>query len=91
MTEDPQKKRSMTFLRQAAELADMEMKTRVVVTWMESLLKEKLPAQPLREIINDGVVLCKLANAIRPGCIRKFHRRPKMLMMKMENIGLSCQ
>ena len=85
---DNRASRSMTASRKEEELADLEVKTKIVTAWMEGLLKEKLPQQPLREVLLDGVVLCKLANAMKPGCIRKYHRRPKMLMMKMENIGM---
>lgn len=77
----------MTASRKKEELQDMETKSKVVTVWIEALLKEKLPGPTLRESLMDGVVLCKLANVIKPGCIRKFHRRPKMLMMKMENIA----
>jgi len=73
--------------RKEEEMADIENKTQEIRDWIEGLLKEKLPKVAFREVLLDGVVLCKLANAIKNGCIKKFHKKPRMLMMKMENIA----
>jgi len=79
--------RSLSLRRKEEELADMEQKTQQIREWIEGLLKEKLPKQPFREVLLDGVVLCKLANAIKRDCIKRYHKKPRMLMMKMENIA----
>jgi len=79
--------RSMTASRKEEELADLERKSKIILLWMEEKLKAPMPTGDLREALVDGVVLCKLANVLKPGCIRKFHRQPRMLMMKMENIA----
>jgi len=79
--------RSLSLRRKEEEMADMENKTQEIKDWIEGLLKEKLPKLSFREILLDGVVLCKLANAIKRDCIKKFHKKPRMLMMKMENIA----
>jgi len=50
-------------------------------------LKEELPKSNLRESLLDGVVLCKLVNALCPGALKRFHKKPRMLAMKIENIG----
>lgn len=81
------KNRSLSLRRKEEELADMEAKTQQIRDWIEGLLKEKLPKVSFRDALLDGVVLCKLANAIKAGCIKKFHKKPRMLMMKMENIA----
>jgi hypothetical protein len=67
--------------------AELDLKSKAILEWIQDLLKEQIPGNSLQEKLSDGVVLCKIANAIKPGCIRKFHRKPKMLMMKMENIA----
>jgi len=77
----------MSQLRKDEELADMTRKSKICVQWMEEKLGAPLPNPVLREALLDGVVLCKLANILKPGCIRQFHRQPRMLMMKMENIA----
>jgi hypothetical protein len=50
-------------------------------------LKEELPKSNLRESLLDGVVLCKLVNALCPGALKRYHKKPRMLAMKIENIG----
>lgn len=67
----------MTASRKEEELADMERKSKIIVQWMEEKLQAPMPNTNLRETLTDGVVLCKLANVLRPGCIRKFHRQPR--------------
>lgn len=43
------------------------------------------------EVLKDGVILCKLANALQPGCIKKVNES-KMAFKCMENISafLEC-
>jgi len=78
---------SMTISRKEESKHEYETKSKIIVDWMKDLLKEDIPGATLQDKLEDGVVLCKIANAIKPGCIRKFHRKPKMLMMKLENIA----
>jgi len=66
---------------------EFETKSKIILDWMQDLLKEPIPGATLQEKLADGVVLCKIANALKPGCVRRFHRKPKMLMMKLENIA----
>jgi len=80
------KKRSLTASRKEEELNDIEQKTAEVTKWIEDQLKEKLP-KSLRESLLDGVVLCKLINALKPNALKRYHKKPRMLMMKMENIA----
>jgi hypothetical protein len=77
----------MTLSRNEESKHEYEKGSKIVVEWMQELLKDPIPGHTLQEKLADGVVLCKIANAIKPGAIRKFHRSPKMLMMKMENIA----
>jgi len=46
-----------------------------------------MPKPSLRENLLDGVYLCTLVNVLVPNSLRKYHKKPKMLAMKMENIG----
>jgi len=51
--------------------------------WIACILGEELPAdQSFHEILKSGVVLCKLANKIQPGTIRKINNS-KMPFMQM--------
>lgn len=87
MGDETRKGPALTVSRKEEAKAELEAKSKIVCDWMQDLLKEPIPGKNLQEKLSDGVVLCKVANAIKPGCIRKFHRKPKMLMMKLENIG----
>jgi len=78
------KKRTVSELVHSDEV---EAKCKEITTWMEKLLEEKMPKPSLRENLLDGVYLCKLVNTLVPGSLRKYHKKPKMLAMKMENIG----
>jgi hypothetical protein len=78
------KKRTVSELVHSDEV---EAKCKEITAWMEGLLNEKMPKPTLRENLLDGVYLCKLVNTLVPGSLRKYHKKPKMLAMKMENIG----
>ena len=89
MAEDASREnRSMTASRKEEELADIENKTKELVNWITGSLKIKL-AKPnnFRESLLDGVVLCQIANSLKPNSVKRYHKKPRMLMMKMENIG----
>jgi hypothetical protein len=73
----------------AKEMQDINENAQLVISWMEEKLGSPLPKKSFRELVFDGVLFCRLANALKPGCIRKFHRQPRLLMMQIENVG-SC-
>lgn len=81
------KARSLTDVMKEKENQDINENAAVVISWMEEKLGEQLPKQSFRELIFDGMLFCRLANALKPGCVRKFHRKPKLLMMQIENAG----
>ena len=55
-------------------------------SWIEAVTAEPLPGGTFAEALNDGKVLCKLINTLRPGSVRKINDS-KMAFKKMENIG----
>lgn len=78
-----------------------------VVTWMVSQLEtgscevhpstisalesSRENAEALREALMDGCILCQLANAMKPKCIKKFNKRKnnkpiKLKFKRLENI-----
>jgi len=65
--------------------------------WVESTIKEKLPTYDFWEALRSGLVLCKLANSIRPGVIEKINDKPingSIALMERDNIKLylaACQ
>lgn len=48
----------------------------LICRWLEKLIGEKLPSQDFWEALRSGLVLCKAANAIRPGVIEKINDKP---------------
>lgn len=46
---------------------------------------EKVPAGQYEDILRDGIVLCKLANKLTPGCIKKIQERGTNFQL-MENV-----
>lgn len=77
----------MTASRKEEEAAEVEAKTKDVVAWLSTSLKIKLTKPNFRENLLDGVLLCQIANALKPNSVKRYHNKPRMHMMKMENIG----
>lgn len=59
--------------------------------WIEAVVGYSFPAGlSFGEALKDGVILCTLANAIRPGVVRKVNK-PGMPFREMENISSFLQ
>jgi len=56
-----------------------------VLEWIFAVLGEKVPAGNYEDILRDGIVLCKLANKLTPGCIKKIQERGTNFQL-MENV-----
>jgi len=80
-------KRTVSEIMKSEKLEEVEKKGKEITQWIEAILKEELPKSSLRESLLDGVILCKLVNAICPGALKRYHKKPRMLAMKIENIG----
>ncbi|CAB4055193.1 TAGLN [Lepeophtheirus salmonis] len=57
-----------------------------ILQWVESVLEEPLPKGDFEEILQNGVILCKLMNKISPGAISKFKEKGPAFLL-MENIN----
>eukprot|EP01098_Paradermamoeba_levis_P003671 TRINITY_DN1647_c0_g1_i1.p1 TRINITY_DN1647_c0_g1~~TRINITY_DN1647_c0_g1_i1.p1 ORF type:complete len:527 (+),score=161.20 TRINITY_DN1647_c0_g1_i1:1671-3251(+) len=62
---------------------DFEQK---LADWIGEILDEKLPDQPLDDVLKSGIILCRIVNQIWPGTIKVINKRP-IALMEMENIG----
>ncbi|XP_075750416.1 uncharacterized protein LOC119173938 [Rhipicephalus microplus] len=69
-----------------ASKRDAELESQIL-DWIEEVLEQRLPQGPYEEVLRDGVVLCKLMNALNPGCIPKINTTGGQFK-KMENIVL---
>ncbi|XP_022702454.1 muscle-specific protein 20-like isoform X2 [Varroa jacobsoni] len=67
-----------------ASKRDPELESQIL-QWAEDVIGEELPKGPYEEILRDGIILCKLMNAISPGSIPKFHTSGTHFK-KMENL-----
>ncbi|GFO38491.1 transgelin [Plakobranchus ocellatus] len=57
--------------------------------WMGRMLQEPVTGSGMdafHETLKDGILLCRLANAIKPGSVKKINES-KMAFKQMENIG----
>lgn len=76
--------------RKKAAKWDVDL-TRQAVEWMQEVTHEPLDAgdyssDKVHAALKDGVYLCKVANTLKPGCIRKINET-KMAFKQMENIN----
>eukprot|EP01124_Arcella_intermedia_P033192 TRINITY_DN7888_c0_g1_i1.p2 TRINITY_DN7888_c0_g1~~TRINITY_DN7888_c0_g1_i1.p2 ORF type:complete len:133 (+),score=30.32 TRINITY_DN7888_c0_g1_i1:15-413(+) len=72
---------------------EVERRSVEIMEWFQYLKMNRVVLKPtLLENVRETTVLCILANTLQPGSIRKFHRRPRMLAMKLENCAffLAC-
>ncbi|KAJ8982252.1 hypothetical protein NQ317_018641 [Molorchus minor] len=56
-----------------------------VLQWIFGCLGEPVPKGEFEDILRDGVVLCKLANKLAPGSVKKIQERGTNFQL-MENI-----
>lgn len=56
-----------------------------MLTWIFAVLGEKVPGGNYEDILKDGVVLCKLANKMTPGSVKKIQERGTNFQL-MENV-----
>lgn len=61
-----------------------------VLDWIYAVLGEPVPAGDYENILRDGIVLCKLANKLTPGCIKKIQERGTNFQL-MENVQRLCR
>ncbi|XP_040065904.1 muscle-specific protein 20 [Ixodes scapularis] len=67
-----------------ASKRDPELESQIL-DWIEEVLEARLPQGPYEEVLRDGVVLCKVMNALQPGIIPKINTTGGQFK-KMENI-----
>ncbi|KAF9374751.1 hypothetical protein CPC16_001096, partial [Podila verticillata] len=69
-------------------LREEQLQTRVKAAqaFVEKTLGVALPSSDLHESLKDGVILCKLANRLRPGTVQQISLK-NLPFVKMENIG----
>jgi len=56
-----------------------------ILTWIYEVLGEPMPTGAFEDILKNGVVLCKLANKLTPGSVKKIQEKGTAFQL-MENI-----
>ena len=77
-----QSKSYVNFQRMAPRNPEQEKE---ILQWIEAVLDEKLPAGDFAEVLQNGVVLCRLMNKIKPDSVKKFKEKGPAFLL-MENV-----
>eukprot|EP00090_Calanus_glacialis_P012988 TRINITY_DN2161_c0_g1_i2.p1 TRINITY_DN2161_c0_g1~~TRINITY_DN2161_c0_g1_i2.p1 ORF type:complete len:171 (-),score=56.02 TRINITY_DN2161_c0_g1_i2:122-634(-) len=56
-----------------------------ILEWIEAVMEEPLPEGDFAEVLQNGVVLCKLINKLAPGSVKKFKEKGPAFLL-MENV-----
>merc|ERR1719513_91679 len=56
-----------------------------ILEWIEAVMEEPLPEGDFSEVLQNGVILCKLMNKLSPGSVKKFKEKGPAFML-MENV-----
>ncbi|XP_063626243.1 muscle-specific protein 20 [Cydia splendana] len=56
-----------------------------VLNWIQAVIGEPLPAGDYEDVLKNGIVLCKLANKLLPGSVKKIQEKGTNFQL-MENI-----
>merc|ERR1719195_2566140 len=56
-----------------------------ILKWIEAVLDEKLPEGDFADVLQNGVVLCRLMNKIKPDSVKKFKEKGPAFLL-MENV-----
>jgi len=70
-----QKGGSATMKRMQKQDMENMRREMAVRAWIGSMLNENLPEEDLADLLNDGILLCRLANAIQPRIITKIQTK----------------
>jgi hypothetical protein len=70
---------------QAARLESLGPLAKEVCDWIEAITGDKMGEMTMHEWLKSGVVLCNLANKIKPGAVNKINQQ-SMAFKQMENI-----
>jgi len=68
--------------------SEYELAVLLVREWINTLLNENLPmdSELFENSLKDGTVLCRTANVLKKGCIKRMHTITHMPVLASENI-----
>lgn len=56
-----------------------------ILEWIEAVMEEPLPEGDFADVLQNGVILCKLMNKLAPGSVKKFKEKGPAFLL-MENV-----
>merc|ERR1712168_539000 len=56
-----------------------------ILEWNEAVMEEPLPEGDFADVLQNGVILCKLMNKLAPGSVKKFKEKGPAFLL-MENV-----
>jgi len=65
---------------------ELKIQQQGVREWIEEMVGLDIEPEDFIDGLIDGVVLCSIANAIKPGTIAKVHPAPKTAFKQIENV-----
>eukprot|EP01114_Cavostelium_apophysatum_P015535 TRINITY_DN4249_c0_g1_i1.p1 TRINITY_DN4249_c0_g1~~TRINITY_DN4249_c0_g1_i1.p1 ORF type:complete len:916 (+),score=312.20 TRINITY_DN4249_c0_g1_i1:107-2854(+) len=75
-----------TILRQSNTNLELITKQTEAQEWMQNVLGVQFPTEDFGKSIEDGTLLCRLANAIQPGIIKRINNGSTLKFKMIENI-----
>jgi len=77
---------TFTIVRQSNSSLELISKQTEAQEWIQSVLNTQFPNADFGKSLEDGVLLCRLAIAIKPGCIKKINNT-KLKFKMFENVN----
>jgi len=76
-----------TLIRQTKASLMLIAKQTEAQEWIQSVLNEKFKYKDFSKSIEDGVLLCRLALSVQPGCIKKINSASNLRWKMIENLA----
>ena len=78
-----------TLQRSHKRTSELLLRQEEIIVWIEKVLSlTKDTTLPFIDWLADGVILCRLANAIVPGAVKHFHSQPTVRFQMIQNVNL---
>jgi len=75
-----------TIVRQSNTNLELISKQTEAQEWIQNVLHEQFPTDDFGKAVENGVLLCRLAIAIKPNCIRKINPPSTIKFKTIENL-----
>lgn len=81
--------RAFTLKRKKTQAKELISKQTYIIQWVENALRIKKDVDtPFSSWLGDGILLCRLTNAIKPGTISHYHKEPNARFQMIQNVNI---